>query len=1067
MTAGTDADGLEQYPPIRGYVMTERSRTVQRRLWVLVLCLSIAAWSGGLAAQTLPASQFLFPHYVFYPEESTGIAVFNPDRSAAWVTFTLRWPDGSLVTEVSNPVTLTVPARGQIALAPADLFGDDVTLDGSLEITSATPGLVAYYQAFDPASTVLDGADQPEASLSLVFPVVAGSAEGATEIDFVNPNVRETSVELKAWGFDGRLLATATIHVTGGGVYRNLAHSVFPAGTDLRSLSHITATSKPRNVLSSAQTVAGTSLFAGFTSYALPGGSVDWAALNAVPVSRTANIGALSYFRLGSRYASTLGIVNIEAAAISVTVTAVANNGGILGTGVLNLPAQGGWRAPLSALIPALNTGEQEGWLLVQGSGRITGALVYGRTDAGSLAALPLQRSPKLEFVFPQVVQGYGYSTEITLANPTPNTSHAQLSLVAANGITQAVNQLEVGPSQRVSLPLNRLLPEMADQVGGVVHIRATEPLFATAAVLSTSGSVASNFTPQDTAFYPAPLTSFAVTGTVFFNGQPESGLRVVLAGPIGKMVVTDASGSYRFTGLPAGKYLMMIDQPGLQFVPSQASFEITTASIRQDFQAFTDDNSILVMPSSARVGGSDKTLAIYGKDFNATSEVFAGTTRLQTTFGDPTRLQAVLPALLTQTAGIFDIVVATTRPDGSRYFSRPYPFVAYQDMPVLSTLIIPDIIMEGGAGRTIILQGTGFLKGAQVKINGASIDLQVNVLDDTEIQVAVPASYFVSGGAFPVVVVNPLPANAESNFQLLPVYFWPPAVETIYPLSTPARLEPGAGPLNLDVMGYGFRRGAVVMFNDTPLETGYCEVDAYCLSVHLFAKVPAELLMEAGFAKIEVKNPDPSLANSQAQYLRIEGLQPTITSVQPGSATLLDTPFKVDMPIVINGTNFSRETAIRIYQGDEDPPETFTRSKLEWISSTQLLATVEMSYPDSIGQWKVQVANPPPGGGLSETVSFFITEGSFVANPFLISLSPRTVAAGGPSFTLTVNGTNFKSGSVIYLNYQPLATIVVSDRQVRAEVPSSMIHFAGRLPVSVLNPDTGGTSNRLFLEIR
>jgi hypothetical protein len=65
------------------------------------------------------------------------------------------------------------------------------------------------------------------------------------------------------------------------------------------------------------------------------------------------------------------------------------------------------------------------------------------------------------------------------------------------------------------------------------------------------------------------------------------------------------------------------------------------------------------------------------------------------------------------------------------------------------------------------------------------------------------------------------------------------------------------------------------------------------------------------------------------------------------------------------------------------------------------------------------------------------------------------------------VNGTNFKSGSVIYFNYLPLVTTVISDRQVRAQVPSTLIRYAGRIPISVQNPDNGGTSNRLFLEVR
>jgi hypothetical protein len=81
--------------------------------------------------------------------------------------------------------------------------------------------------------------------------------------------------------------------------------------------------------------------------------------------------------------------------------------------------------------------------------------------------------------------------------------------------------------------------------------------------------------------------------------------------------------------------------------------------------------------------------------------------------------------------------------------------------------------------------------------------------------------------------------------------------------------------------------------------------------------------------------------------------------------------------------------------------------------------------------------------------------------------LTPAVVAAGGPGFPLTINGVNFKSGSQIRFNSTLVDTIVVSDRQVRAEIPADLIRYAGRFPISVTNPDTGGTSNRLYLDVR
>src|SRR5439155_11114585 len=66
---------------------------------------------------------------------------------------------------------------------------------------------------------------------------------------------------------------------------------------------------------------------------------------------------------------------------------------------------------------------------------------------------------------------------------------------------------------------------------------------------------------------------------------------------------------------------------------------------------------------------------------------------------------------------------------------------------------------------------------------------------------------------------------------------------------------------------------------------------------------------------------------------------------------------------------------------------------------------------------------------------------------------------AGGPQFTLTVNGTNFVSGSTVNWNGTALATIFVSSTQLTATVPALRIAAAGTASVNVVTP-CGATSN-------
>jgi hypothetical protein len=606
------------------------------------------------------------------------------------------------------------------------------------------------------------------------------------------------------------------------------------------------------------------------------------------------------------------------------------------------------------------------------------------------------------------------------------------------------------------------------EQSGGYVFIIASEPLFGSAAIWTGNGQLLSGFVPQalTTPFHPAPLTSFAVTGKVMVNDRPAEGFSVVLSGPEGGIAISGESGHYAFTDLPPGKYSMAVDQYGFEFIPSEVNFEITAASRRQDFIGFTGADAIVVQPASIQIGSPDTVVAIFGSDFNQTSEAFAGPVRLQTLFVDTTQLQATVPAYLIASPLSFEIHVVTNdgRPD--RRATQPYPMVAFQDRPLLTSVLTSGNIVEGNPGTTITLRGTGFIEGARVRVNGQSDGIQTSYQDDTTILAYVPARYLEKGGIYPVTLENPFPSNVESNVQLLTVFYPAPFIEDIVPGSIPVRLEAGAAATHLDVFGYGFRRGASVLFNGQPLVTQHCENDAYCLATRLFAIIPAELLQESGFAGIEVRNPDPSLENSPTVYIQIEGLQPTITSVIPGSASIYDSPFEYSIPVVVNGTNFGPQTLIRIYKAGTNPLPGFSLPS-ELLSSTQMVGSLRASYPDALGEWRVEVANPPPGGGQSDPISFVIDAGSLNPAPFLISLTPSVVAAGGPSFTLILNGTNFQNGATVLFYTSPLITTVVSDKQIRAEVPATLIQTAGRIPIGVINPGNGGTSNRIYLDIR
>ena len=77
---------------------------------------------------------------------------------------------------------------------------------------------------------------------------------------------------------------------------------------------------------------------------------------------------------------------------------------------------------------------------------------------------------------------------------------------------------------------------------------------------------------------------------------------------------------------------------------------------------------------------------------------------------------------------------------------------------------------------------------------------------------------------------------------------------------------------------------------------------------------------------------------------------------------------------------------------------------------------------------------------------------------PIATSISPTSDTLNAPSFTLTVNGSNFLAGSLVNWNGNSLATTFVSAVQLTAVVPSSYLTSVGTANVTVFTSN-GGTS--------
>jgi hypothetical protein len=242
----------------------------------------------------------------------------------------------------------------------------------------------------------------------------------------------------------------------------------------------------------------------------------------------------------------------------------------------------------------------------------------------------------------------------------------------------------------------------------------------------------------------------------------------------------------------------------------------------------------------------------------------------------------------------------------------------------------------------------------------------------------------------------------------------------------SPNTATAGGAAFTLTVNGSGFVSGAAVYWNATALTTTFVS------ATQLTAQVTANLIATPGTVAVTVVE---NGTTSPSASFTIAGA-PAISSLSPSSAMQGGPAFT----LTVNGTGFFSGAVVQ-----------WNASALatNFVSATQLTAQVPASLIAAPGTATVTVVESGvTSGGATFTIS---------AGPVIASLSPNTAPAGGPAFTLTVNGSGFVSGAVVQWNASALATSFVSATQLTAQVPASLIAAAGTANVTVV--ENGVTS--------
>jgi hypothetical protein len=76
---------------------------------------------------------------------------------------------------------------------------------------------------------------------------------------------------------------------------------------------------------------------------------------------------------------------------------------------------------------------------------------------------------------------------------------------------------------------------------------------------------------------------------------------------------------------------------------------------------------------------------------------------------------------------------------------------------------------------------------------------------------------------------------------------------------------------------------------------------------------------------------------------------------------------------------------------------------------------------------------------------------------PAISSFNPPSATAGGPAFSLKVEGSNFSPQAFVTFNNTKMATVQDNSGEVAAMIPQAAIATAQTVQVTVTNPGSGG----------
>lgn len=460
-----------------------------------------------------------------------------------------------------------------------------------------------------------------------------------------------------------------------------------------------------------------------------------------------------------------------------------------------------------------------------------------------------------------------------------------------------------------------------------------------------------SDFAPKS-GISNAPAFKFSIDGDNFRKGAKVRFSQGSTTRAIIPISVSDEQikASVPLSGLPNGLYLVSVlnldgtvGSSGTPFTVSNPSPVITSLT---PISGFNSGNVLITITGSNFVNGATTFLKKGLTTIDGFSPQITGNS-IKAWFN-----------LKGSTVGSYDLVV---RNPGTADVTKTNAFTVTLAgvVPVINE-ITPESGDNTEVTKSVTITGTGFRKGAKVRLNNIKKEITPSLISDTEIRCNLPLSGQPVGNAM-VLVLNSDGTMASKSFT----------VKNPTPIMT--SISPASGfnndITNVTITGSKFVKG--IMYE---LSNGVDQYSGLVSSVSS-TKLVVRLYLNGvtpGAYQLKIFNPSSDLFASRSFTVLLPGPDPITTGVNPASGYNTG-----NLPVTITGSGFNKPTVFigpGILSRIAAPP---TVGKVS--TSTTLYVTLPLTDLKEL-PYSIYVKNSD--GGISSNLYFYVTDQNWVTRP-------------------------------------------------------------------------------------